>query len=146
MLTDSNLGLPTTHPDTPNEAIAPTYTLREMTGQKTVRVLTNSNTSGTGTKDLLTVSHSEDAKTGRRRSLLRIDLDYKPTGATSPTGAAAYLVLDFNPSISGGVGTSVHIQRTVDRLLSIFGVGVVNVSSAVGDPDSNWNRFLRGEP
>lgn len=144
MLTDSTLGLQATHPDSVNEAVAPTYTLREMTGSKTVRTLTGTSNAGIGMKDLLTVSHSEDPKSGRRRSLIRVDLDHLPTGAESPTGAAAYLVLDFKPSVSGGYGPAVHIQRTVDRLLSLF--GGPSISAAVNDPDSNWNRFVRGEP
>lgn len=125
------------------------FGIQSFSGSKTVRSATGGPVAALGLKDNITISHVDDPKTKRRRSLFRVDMDYIRDSESGTTDTVtSYIVLDFHPS-SAGVNQTSATMKAFARLLTLITAGT---STALLDEGGTipvgtvMASFLRGEP
>jgi hypothetical protein len=110
-------------------------------------------TSGTDASQLeatMTISHEDNSRTGRRRSVLRFDSIHNPTEGEDDVkeSAAVYLVID-RPVKTTMDPTAAIPRRLIAQLLSFFIEDPTAAASGNLDyniDSSNANRLINGEP
>jgi len=123
------------------------YNTVSAIGPKTVR----QQVSGmqTNQKDgLLTISHDQNDKTKRKRSVLRFDSMYTDASSLNAESTAVYLVID-RPWPSVADPTMVQVKATLATLLSFFATDPTaaspgSISYAINTTLSG--KLLNGEP
>jgi len=135
---------PIATPTLPEEGAAGSFAISDFTGAKTIRLGQNTAATSSGRLDSITISHSNDPKTKRRRSLFRVDYGYYPVvgETTSQTQLVntAYIVLDYVP----GLQTSVSVNAALTRLSTLWNNGPI--SSVISSNTSVLYKWLQGQP
>jgi len=134
---------PITTPALPEESAAGSFTLRDFSGTKTLRHGSNTTSALAGLKDLITISHSEDPKTGRQRSLFRVDYEHNVIVNEVATGETEvitmYVVADFKPATSLS-----FVNAALTRLSTLWNNAAI--STTVATTTSVLYKWLRREP
>jgi hypothetical protein len=127
------------------------FSTQSVSGAKSIRVAAAAGLSSDEIQQTLTVSHDLNAKTGRKRSVLRIDVDYNNSSAGDGSvveRASAYLVLDR--IVPSGIDVSqAHTRRAIAEILSFFTTDPTaaasgNINYAI--TTTNGEKLIAGEP
>jgi len=127
------------------------FELESQTGAKTIRRLTIATRPTNVVDGTVTISHDSTARTGRKRSVLRVDLQYVNPDVDVSGGSetcAAYLVLDRHPSDPLD-STAVHIKKCIAMILSFFTTDPTAAASGNIPYDistTNGVKFVQGQP
>lgn len=121
-------------------------------GAKTIRVLNAATigTAGNVVDGKLTISHDRNVKTGRMRSVLRVDLIHKNDSIVADLveTSSAYLVVD-RPMPSRLDSAQVQAARCIAMIASFFATdpaAATPSSVPLAISTSNGVKFLGGQP
>lgn len=95
----------------------------------------------------VTISNDVNEKTARKRTVLRVDIDYSDSLAVATKRASAYLVMDREVPDSSDV-SQVHTRNAIATILSFFTTDPTAASSGnlnYAITTSNGNKLMNGE-